>query len=411
MGKLKMLGWGLTKALPSTFLLIFKRLILLLIFIFLALFFPFYIQTEIYDFAQSEPFSGESFYNPYQNWQSEGSQKANFHAHSEAWLGITNGGNSKAEITKAYSDKGYGIACLSNYQSISGQRAEKDFLPVYEHGFNLKKTHQLGIGAEGVSFMEFPFLQNLSQKQLIINRIKDHSKFVALAHPALMHGYSENDLKNLVNYDFIEVLSPYAVSLALWDVALSHGRRVWGLSNDDLHKITPQSIGKYFNVLSGQATHLASAEKLMKDGCFYAMHDKSGTCKLSLYDLTLKGDTLNFEFKGEPEKVFVISDNGDVFALFSKGKGVFLIPKNATYVRLEVSDRKGNLLITNPVIRNNEKEAAFSHTIINDFETMLYKVAVLTSTLFILLISFSNLTKRINFQIKDMIFKLSLAYS
>jgi hypothetical protein len=205
-----------------------KRLLLFFVLVFIGLFFPFYMQTEIYDFFETEPFSGNTFYNPYQNWQNQGSQKANFHAHSKAWLGLTNGENTPKEIEKVYKAKGYGIACLSNYQSISEQTASKgNIVPVYEHGFNLKKTHQLAIGAESVSYLEFPFFQNLSQKQMVINRIKEHSRFVALAHPTLRNGYSANDMAYLSNYDFIEVLSPYANSLALWDTALKHGKKEW----------------------------------------------------------------------------------------------------------------------------------------------------------------------------------------
>jgi hypothetical protein len=391
-------------------MLVLKHLILLLVIIFVGLYFPFYVQTEIYNFGQSEPFSGDSFYNPYQKWQSDKPQKANFHAHSKAWFGITNGGNSVSEVATAYKLKGYELACLSNYQSISNRSVREGFLPVYEHGFNVMKVHQLAVGADAVSFLDFPFFQCLSQKQLVINRIKEHSKFVALAHPALRNGYTENDLVYLSNYDFMEVLSPFANSLTLWDTALRHGKRVWCMANDDLHQISSQSLGRYYNVMSSEAINRASTEKLMEEGCFYAVHDKSGTCNLSLENLKINGEIINFDFNGEVAKVSAISDKG-VFVDFNSDKGTILFPANESYVRLEVTDVEGNMLITNPVIRSGVKEVAVSNFVINDFHTMLYRMAVLGLTLLILLLCFSNITTRVNFEIKDIICKLSLAYT
>ena len=49
----------------------------------------FYINTTIYNFPEPQPFSGDSIFNPYQNLP-DSTFRANFHAHSIAWKGVTN---------------------------------------------------------------------------------------------------------------------------------------------------------------------------------------------------------------------------------------------------------------------------------------------------------------------------------
>jgi hypothetical protein len=54
------------------------------------------------------------------------------------------------------------------------------------------------------------------------------------AHPALLGGHSTADLRQLSGYDGLEVLNhrvPPATTQ--WDAALSSGRAVWAMANDD----------------------------------------------------------------------------------------------------------------------------------------------------------------------------------
>ena len=44
-------------------------------------------------------------------------------------------------------------------------------MPLYEHGYNISKEHQLAIGAERVEWLDFPFWTWLNQKQFILNRV------------------------------------------------------------------------------------------------------------------------------------------------------------------------------------------------------------------------------------------------
>ena len=69
-------------------------------------------------FNRHRKFSGEHLYNPYRNF-SAGWQKTNFHAHSVAWNGFTNGKQPPQAIINLYKQKGYSYACVSNYESLA----------------------------------------------------------------------------------------------------------------------------------------------------------------------------------------------------------------------------------------------------------------------------------------------------
>jgi hypothetical protein len=179
------------------------------------------------------------------------------------------------------------------------------------------------------------------------------------------------------------------------------------MANDDLHAIKGENMGRYYNIISG---HNANIEMKLKEGCFYAMHATTNMNDLSLISLKMKEDSLFFEFKGNDLKVSAITEHG-VFENFNKGKGKLLFSKNCHYIRLEVLDESSNLLITNPVLREMKNNVAISPFAINDFETMLYRMAVLCFTILLLFICFSKVTARVNYKVKDMIFRLSMAYT
>jgi len=78
-----------------------------------------YLWHPVYIFPETEKFSGEFFYNPYENIDSSKWLTANFHAHTRSWGGLTNGSSSDKDLIKAYKSLGYDITGISNYHRIS----------------------------------------------------------------------------------------------------------------------------------------------------------------------------------------------------------------------------------------------------------------------------------------------------
>jgi hypothetical protein len=132
---------------------------------------------------------------------------------------------------------GYDVAGVSNYHTIATQPG-RDTLPIYEHGYNISKRHQLAIGARKVAWFDFPLWQGLSHEQWIIDQVGATADLVALAHPGVRDSYTEDNLRSLTGYQLLEVVNGPFDAEEPWDWALSSGHAVWGVANDDSHDTT-----------------------------------------------------------------------------------------------------------------------------------------------------------------------------
>jgi hypothetical protein len=214
-----------------------------------------YASCPIYDFPAARPFVGRHWFNPYRattlaetlaggRWY-----KCNFHAHSKAWGGLTNGHQPAAEVYAAYKQLGYDVVGISNYHSITNLPSGDSHhdstnaptntlcVPVYEHGYNIKKSHRLAIGAREVVWLDFPLGQTLHHKQHIVLRLRQTAELVAIAHPRFVGGHPPENFRFLTGYDFVEVLNHFRTSDEHWDSCLSAGHAKWILADDDTHDI------------------------------------------------------------------------------------------------------------------------------------------------------------------------------
>lgn len=234
-----------------------------------------YLFCPQFDFYASLPFKGTKWYNPYAETKQGNWIKCNFHAHSNAWNSITNGHGNASDICKTYEDMGYDISCVSDYQKINADLStRKNYIPAYEHGYNISKTHQLVIGAQTVTWLDYIFPQTTSNKQRILDKLSEDGKaVVVLNHPELRNGYMKEEIAELQNFDCIEVLNPSARSFKIWDAVLSKGKPVFITANDDLHNVyDPNQSGILFTMLNCAASNEASVIAALKTGKGYAVH-------------------------------------------------------------------------------------------------------------------------------------------
>jgi hypothetical protein len=314
-----------------------------------------YYQTEIFDFSNQKVRAKSPFYNPYQTWNKTKALKANFHAHSEAWKGVTNGHNTENQILEEYKKLGFDVAAVSNYHSIS---AEKDtacvYIPCYEHGFNTNKTHMLAIDAKAVDKLDFPFGQSVSQKQTRLMNIKKTASLVALTHPGLMNGYTTKDLKVLKGYDLFEVLSPYYESFDLWDYALNNGNLSWLMANDDTHDLVKQPAGRFFNLIAAASKTKHGVIAALKSGNHVAYSSEKGKMDVRLNRIEVIGNEVSYVFSGKINRVKLVK-NGEMFMIDPKGK--IQLNESDKYIRFEVVGEKSTLY-TNPIFRIKQEELA-----------------------------------------------------
>lgn len=310
----------------------------------------FYTQTTVFDFPETTPFGGENIHNPYQEVKGQ-VIKANFHAHSKAWGGLTNGHNSSEELLDSYQKKGYAFAGISNY--FATDPLNKNFA-VYEHGINLMKSHKLAINPSSVEYFDYPLFQNLSQKQDIINRLRDNDALVALAHPNFMKGHSTEDMKQLTGYHFTEVLNHYRTSEEEWDAALKTGKLSWILANDDTHDIHNEPTHKIWNEIYVTLPGNNQMTKSLLEGKNYGINTKNGINDLSIKQLKVIGDSVHFDFGSKAIVIKVILD-GEVFQTLQQSEGAIFFPKNSQYMRL-VAESEESSLFTNPLVRYSDKK-------------------------------------------------------
>jgi hypothetical protein len=380
-----------------------RKLFLLIRFIILAplvalgllhlIFLWFYISAPVYRFSEPAPFSGQHFVNPYKDMNPDHWRKYNFQVQSKAWWGITDGRlNSNVLIDSMYSLLDYDYVATSDYQKINRHREnEALFIPTYEHGYSIRKTHQVCIGAEKVLWRDYIYIQTLSHKQHILDLLRPDNRIVALAHPLLLDGYLPEDLRYLSGYDLIEVLNNMRISTAHWDTALSNGHPAFILANDDAHDVSNSNeVGRRFTMINAANTEreliLSSLEKGNAYGFdFFRVDDEPWPDKIvrsrsipHLTSATLDSNRFTVSFSKPFSKLSFIGQHGRVLAMANDyHTASYSIAPTDTYVRTEVMFYDSSAIYLNPVTRSQDGETASGRLAeIDQRATLLFRAAI-----------------------------------
>lgn len=217
------------------------KYLLYLIIAFVAFLIAMNLFVPVYVFDEPVPFHGDYLHNPYQDIDSTYWKCCNFHGHTRQYGGVTNGrNNGNAVYDSMYRLFGYDHVGISDYNKVNGYEDGKDpgFIPGYEHGYNVWKTHQVCLGTKKVRRIDYFFYQTLSHKQHMLNKLGEQNRVVAVAHPSFVDGsYNVRDMKYLSNYKILEVLNGFVNSPEHWDMALSNGHLVYLIADDDTHDV------------------------------------------------------------------------------------------------------------------------------------------------------------------------------
>lgn len=312
-----------------------------------------YAWSPVYSFPAPQPFAGPHLWNPYGartgTWQ-----RANLHAHGRAWGGLTSGVQPDEEVVRRYHELGYSVAGVSNYQQVAGHRGV-DTIPVYEHGFNAGKNHQLAIGAHAVEWLDFPLWQTWSNQQYIIDRVGRKAELVGLNHPSSRGAYDTASLRALTGYQLVEVANGPFTAEDVWDAALSAGHAVWAMANDDTHDLRDQRrSAAAWNMIDAPTASTSDIVSALRSGRTYAAV-RTGSIErgnsTTLASLTLEGQTMRVSLDGEPSTIEFIGREG---ALLHAEHGVttaaYAVKESDPYVRTIVRAPAATLFL-NPVLR------------------------------------------------------------
>ena len=348
-----------------------------------------------YNFSEPAPFQGDQFYNPYHGLDSKDWKKANFHAHSHNKWGLNGYHHEElAEIQAKYKELGYEIANVSEYMFIDKTYRKNDsYVPCYEHGYSFQKTHQIVLGASQVNYIDYMLYAFTSNKQYVLNKLNQSSKAVALAHPSLLNGYTKNDIKYLNNYQLFEAVSRFAMSLELWDHALSWGKPVFIIANDDMHDITdPNEVAQVCTVVNVKELNEDNIIDALKSGQTYGLEMRRNGLNwdekkayvqnyTKLESVLLNENTVQVQINKPIQKIRFIGQNGQVLksTTFSANDSIksafYPITESDTYIRTEITTFDGHKAYLNPIYRYSDDPFAFSNiATINWPLTILFKL-------------------------------------
>jgi hypothetical protein len=311
-----------------------------------------YSQSCVYRFPRTVPFHGDRLFNPYAS-HADGWWKANFQMASRSWGGLTAGHDRPDSVMAEFRKYGYDVIAISDYQKINRfRRDQPDYVPTYEHGYNVWKRHQLGIGARRVNWYDLPFGQTTSDKQYVLNRLRPNVEFLALAHPIWMDAYTTEDMEQLTGYDALEVLNHYRNSSYLWDAALSSGHAVWGIGDDDSHNVYDhRETMRYWNMINASAPRHDLVLSSLKHGASYCVDGHEGVNENRLVRLDVDSLTMTVTLDTVAEEVVFIGQDG---ATRSRALGYqkvsYTFWPEDTYIRVEVVMPHSRLYL-NPVFR------------------------------------------------------------
>jgi hypothetical protein len=344
-----------------------------------------YSQTVIYDFPPPKPFAGSHWYSPYEDLPAD-RFRINLHGHSRAWGGLTNGADTPEALQRAYADSGYTVAGLSNYHKISPPTPGLDLvdIPLYEHGYNVFKSHRLAIDAHDVSWFDYPLFQWTSHRQHLIDDVKKTASLVCVNHPKVRNGHPKSDLRLLTGYDLMEVRTAYGWFAEWWDTALSAGRPVFLLVNDDTHLVARQSFWAWTVVYGKSRDKAGILDGLSSGAAIGVSCEKWARCDVYLDSLTVKGDRLQAFFSDTLEHIQVTGQDGrQLTESFNTDRIAYTLQDNDPYARVSGS-RAGQVIWLNPVIRYNGQDLKEQYNMSaqrNNLLTFLVRIAVVVLSL------------------------------
>lgn len=368
-----------------------------------------YIAPARYDFPETHAFSGDKWYVPYKNLDSANWFKANFHMHSRAWGGMTDGAeNLDHEVFDVYKKAGYGTISISNYQNINElYQDSSSYIPAYEHGYGFYKNHQLCLGAKKVTWYDLPFGQNIHHKQYIINLLRPTTELLSINHPAFFGGYSPEDFTYLSGYNFIEALNGFRNSVAHWDSALSTGHPALIMANDDMHDIHDVGeVGRRFMWINAPTADKQDVLDALRRGnaigVQYSAAIKETLAEKAivlshipkLKEFSLKNDTLYVKFDSVAAEILFVADHGKVVFQASRTYSASMpVTRDNSYIRVEARFNSGDQkrevhLYLNPLIRSDNGSLPEMPAVkINLTETWIYRLLLILSAFAIIILA------------------------
>lgn len=308
--------------------------------------------------ADDKPFTGDSIFNPYRGIRPEFWRKANNHSHQRLMYGALDFPYTEAELRKAYIDRGYDLLNLTDHQYINPTFADSiGYIPAYEHGMGLNNFHLGMLGANSVSWFEYPIMTNpRHQMQSMIDLLKPQCKLLVLNHPERLRFASYDVYKTLRGYDLWE-MNPEPKGF-IWDAALSNGIFSLLIANDDTHTATDHRrwLQKSYSMINSPTTSGEDILESLAQGRTYGtlLDDQSHDSLPRIEDIGMRGDTIFIELTTAADSILFIGQNGVIKSQVNAvDSASYVFMPQDSYIRIEAHfDRNKVQIWTNPFARS-----------------------------------------------------------
>jgi hypothetical protein len=170
----------------------------------------------------------------------------------------------------------------------------------------------------------------------------------------------------------MEVLSPYAISIACWDTALSNGKRAFIVGDDDEHNIfSKNSVARMCTCINVASIDQKTVLNALKKGKSYGvMLGNQEQRPPVLKSLKIRGDTMLVEMSATADQISFVGQNGKLLAKNNNTScAAYVIKPEDRYVRTVVNYPSGTSIFLNPVFRYDETKQIASSFHVNFYET------------------------------------------
>ncbi|MBQ4278700.1 MAG: hypothetical protein IJC16_01930 [Rikenellaceae bacterium] len=342
-----------------------------------------YVFTPIYDFDTPSPFVGGRIYDPYEgvDFRSDSIRgdslprwwKANFHAHSLLPNRPTNGALTVPEVIETYKSYGYDIAAISDYYTLPKPPVDAYTIPVYEHGYNVLKYHQLVFGWKGMRYRDFFLPLTLSRKQHVLNLVGKRADLVTVNHPRFTYQFDPEHMEYLTGYRLIEAAAGMSPAVEWWDAGLSCGHPSFILSGDDSHDVRrPHDIATHCTMVYSPSQQYTDIRDALAAGRHYGMsmpNFGNGDTAVKreamrhlarLTDIRFEDDTISVAFSKPAESIAFVGQDGKVRkSADDASAAAYRFAPRDTYIRVEAAFPDGERIYLNPYFRYEEDPFAF----------------------------------------------------
>ncbi len=370
--------------------------------------------SPIYNFPEPRPFSGPDIYNPYADIDTtELWRRANFHTHTRVEGALNECEYWPEEVAAEYLKYGYDIVTFSNHNEITPRPTlSGETVSLYEHGYNLFKSHNLVFGADEVCRYDMLLPLGVSQRQFMLDLLCRDADMVQINHPLRTTATSDEHMRLLEGYTLLELDSGHSTENEYWDVALSAGHYVLGVANDDLHfPDRSRCIAMRSNFLATPTLAYNDIVNTLRRGAFYAMRtpdygegdwlekERRNNALPVVTAIGLRGDEVYIELSSKADSIKFIGQNHRVIhKSLNSNRASMVLAEGEPYVRITAYLPEGEVIYTNPFARYDSATAESprrecGHTV-NWLYTLLFSLALVLVAVGIVML-YVKLIKRI----------------